>query len=68
MRGVIDPLVSIGGLVERDRPAVVHAARDRTVRRAANGGPGFARDAAAAVAWGAALFALVKVASRFRRR
>jgi len=68
LRGIIDPLVGIGRLVERDLPGVVKDARAREARRRANGRPRFLRDAAAFAVWGGALFGIVTVAGRFRRR
>ena len=68
LRGIIDPRVGIGRLVERDLPAVVRDARAREARRRANGRPRFVRDAVAFAVWGAALVGLVTVAGRFRPR
>jgi hypothetical protein len=72
MRGVLDPVLSIGRLVEDGRPAVAVEAerRERASAEArANGNePHLAADLARFVVWGAALAVLLKVASRFRRR
>jgi hypothetical protein len=66
LRGVLDPLVGIGRLVERDLPVVVKDARAREARRRATR-PGFLRDAVALAVWGGALVGMISVASRFRR-
>ncbi len=72
MRGVLDPVLSIGRLVDDDRPPlVVDAERRQRARAEAKAGgdePRFAVDLAHFLVWGLALALLVKVASRFRRR
>ena len=72
MRGVLDPVLSIGRLVDEDRPAAAFEAerreRARVQAKASGNGPSFAADAARFVVWGLALAVLLKVASRFRRR
>ena len=71
MRGVLDPVISIGRLVDEDRPAVVFEAERRERARAeaaANGDTSrFAVDLARFLVWGLALAVLLKVSSRFAR-
>ena len=71
MRGVLDPVISIGRLVDEDRPAVVVEAERRERARAeaaANGEESrFAVDLARFLVWGLALAVLLKVSSRFAR-